>query len=134
MDETSWKALWEELHDQGDVGTASYAAIALIADVLADATLVPTHAYWLAAAIEIGWQNPYPRKPPFEPNPELPEWLTGDYFKALDQFVEWGLRDFRTADGNMRERGILALLAARKGFPLLADMCFLDEEELGRDL
>lgn len=129
-DPEMWKRLWEELYHQGNVGEASYAAVEHIVDAVANLSLAPAYAYWLVASIEIGRQNPYERKLPFTPNPPLPTWIAEDYFGALDRLTEMALRDFVAASGLEQKDGILALLAARSHRPVLADLCFLNEDEL----
>ena len=65
--------LYENLHHQGDVGTASYASVP---------TLVECGCLDLVAIIEIArLQNP---------NPDIPDWLASDYLAALESIEKPG--------------------------------------------
>jgi hypothetical protein len=71
---SAWPELWNELHHQGDLGLASFAAIPELVRVHAARGIADWNTYALAATIEEARDNPN--------NPKLPEWLREDYERA----------------------------------------------------
>jgi hypothetical protein len=104
---SAWDALWQELHHQGDVGEASYAAVPHLVRIHRQRGVVDSHTYALVATIEVvrGRRG----------NPEVPSWLKAAYDEALDELAEVGLRDLSRAEGPEATRCILAVLALWKG-------------------
>ena len=69
---TTWHELWDELHHQGDVGDASYAAIPHLVRIHRRRGIVDWNTYALVAIIELARTE--------KQNPGLPAWLEEDYF------------------------------------------------------
>jgi hypothetical protein len=109
---SAWQELWNELHHQGDVGEASYAAIPHLVRIHRKRGVLDPNTYALTATIEDVRRNPG--------NPAIPSWLLDDYDSALHQLVELGLNDFRHAKEPELVSGILAILAMTKGQLLLS--------------
>ena len=57
-DVSAWEELWQELHHQGDVGEASYAALPALVRVHEARGVADWNTYALAATIEEARQNP----------------------------------------------------------------------------
>ena len=70
-----WAELWEELHHQGDVDIASYAAIPQLVRIASSGTGRDWNFYGLLATIEVARHR--------EGNPPVPAWLKADYDGAL---------------------------------------------------
>ena len=69
--ESAINELWENLYHQGDVGSASYAAVP---------KLVVAGELSLVAAIEVARQR--------ESNPPIPDSIESDYYQALSSAME----------------------------------------------
>ena len=103
----AWDGLWEELHHQGDVGPASYAAIPHIVRICRDRGLVDWNAFAMVGVIELARTEPG--------NPELPDWLRDGYFEAIQRLAEFGASHVLKASDSETLRSILAILAIAKG-------------------
>lgn len=66
-----WEELWNELHHQGDIGIASYAAVPHIVRISAEVSNRDWNFYGLLATIEV--------EPHRKGNPAVPDWLIQDY-------------------------------------------------------
>ena len=102
-----WHQLWEELHHQGDVGDASYAAVPHLVRIYRESGVVDWNTYGIVALIELrrGQGN----------NPELPKWLEEGYFGAIRKLAETGVAQLSKATTPEEIRGILSVLAIQKG-------------------
>ena len=69
-----WHELWEELHHQGDVGAASYAAVPQLVSICGGAAERGVDFYALIALIEIERHRRH--------NPPVPGWLADSYHAA----------------------------------------------------
>jgi hypothetical protein len=105
--ESTWHELWNELHHQGDVGDASYAAVPLLVDVYRKQRVIDWNTYAMVATIELARTKGH--------NPELPEWLKADYFQAIRQLGEIGVAEVFRADEAETVRAILSVIAIAKG-------------------
>lgn len=103
----TWHDLWEELHHQGDVGEASYAAVPHIVRIHRDRGLPGWNVYAIVGVIDLARDN--------EQNPKVPDWLENEYFEAVDKLAEIGLREFAKVDDPEEVRAILSILAISKG-------------------
>jgi hypothetical protein len=107
--------LWEELHHQGDVGSASYAAVSALVEVFSTRDR-DWNFYGLVNIIETCRQGAYQR-----PNPPLPDWLSGEYRDSLSRAVALALMDLQElnvdGDDDAKEtlKQILATIAIGKG-------------------
>ena len=73
-----WDELWQELHHQGDLGEASYAAVPHLLEFARQSKKLDWNVFGLIATIEL--ERPENPKPPKE--------LSADYFAAIDSVPE----------------------------------------------
>lgn len=116
-----WDELWNELHHQGDVGEASYAALVPLAAWASDTDAADWNIYALAATIEAHRAQ--------GANPPAPDWLAGAYARALATLFETALRLLPAAQSDELISSVMAVLAIGKQRPALARMALLTEEE-----
>ncbi|HEX5830362.1 MAG TPA: hypothetical protein VFY16_05225, partial [Gemmatimonadaceae bacterium] len=122
-DEQAWEELWAELHHQGDVGEASYAALTVIADLARRVPARGWSVYALATTIET---ERHARR-----NPPLPGWLADDYARAWATLLELALADLRAAVDPLVVRSALAVVALARGATKLGALIgWLDESEI----
>jgi len=118
-----WDELWNELHHQGDVGVASYAAVPQIVCIAVAATTRDWNFYGLLATIEVERHR--------KSNPALPSWLKADYDSALVRASALALTDLGLAADSATVQAILSVLALTKGeLKLGAMLSALDASEL----
>src|SRR5437867_10950366 len=72
--EAAWNELWNELHHQGDVDDASYAAVPVLAEIHRNSRALGWNVYALCAAIETERHR--------KANPPLPKWVQDEYESA----------------------------------------------------
>jgi hypothetical protein len=124
--EAAWTELWNELHHQGDVGDASYAAVPELVRIHAERNVLDWNTYGLVAIIEVSRQNAH--------NPKLPSWLEDSYHQALQQLANLGLDDFRRASQLELVTSIISILALAKGQPSLGNLAINFDENERREL
>jgi hypothetical protein len=121
-----WEELWNELHHQGDIGEASYAAIPQLVHICQTRKLIDWSLFALAATIEVCRRRP--------PNPPVPEWLAESYNAAWSSLADFGIEALRESNDETTIRSILAVLALHKGLfhlgRLLAEFDASEIEEL----
>ncbi len=102
-----WHELWDELHHQGDVGEASYAAVPQIVRIYRHHDSVDWNTYAIVAIIDLarGRGN----------NPDVPDWLKEEYFATIQELAEIGRADLSRARNAEDVRSILAVIALSKG-------------------
>jgi hypothetical protein len=105
--EATWHELWEELHHQGDVGEASYAAVPHLVRIHRERGLHEWNTYAIVATIDLARGN--------KKNPTLPRWLSNDYFDAIRKLAEIGATEVLTETNTDTVRAILAVLAISAG-------------------
>lgn len=120
----AWHELWEELHHQGDVGEASYAAVPYLVEMCRLRNGV-IWAGWdlcaLVGTIELARRN--------NGNPELPEWCKDDYFSSLADLGALAATDLvRTSDQD-KIRALLCIVALSKSLPIHARFLINYSEE-----
>jgi hypothetical protein len=120
-DPAVWGELWEELHHQGDIGEASYAAIPALVEAYSAQSRPDWNLYALAATIE-GARH-------CGDNPALPVWLADDYNRAWKNLETRALAELPAANDEELVSSILAVLALAKGNVTLARMAMLTEDE-----
>ena len=103
----AWHELWEELHHQGDVGEASYAAVPHLVRIHGERKLDDWNTYALVAVIELARGK--------GKNPEVPEWLKEEYFSAIRDLAKLGSTEILLAKDPEDVRAILSILALAKG-------------------
>ena len=117
-----WDELWQELHHQGDVGEASYAAVPHLVRICAALPRRDWNVYALVSTIEVERHR--------KSNPPLPEWVRADYQKALKDLFELGLSDLAHVEDAVTIRSILGAVALAKGaLKLGVWIAFSDESE-----
>ncbi|WP_395400564.1 hypothetical protein ACHMW6_24095 [Pseudoduganella sp. UC29_106] len=118
-----WDELWNELHHQGDVGVASYAAVPQIVSIAAAATTRDWNFYGLLATIEVERHR--------KSNPALPAWLKADYDSAWVRTSALALTDLGLETDSTTIQAILGVVALAKGeLKLGAMLSNLDASEL----
>jgi hypothetical protein len=69
-----WEELWNELHHQGDVGEASYAAVPHLVSIYGKRPSADWNVYAIVAIIELARKH--------GSNPDVPTWLDSSYFSG----------------------------------------------------
>lgn len=105
--EEAWAELWEELHHQGDIGTASYAAVPHLVRIHKAKRNPDWNLYALVSVIEIERNR--------KTNPVLPDWLKESYQDAWKILFETALSDLPNAKDEITVRVILGVIALAKG-------------------
>ena len=122
LDQGVWDELWGELHHQGDLGEASYAAVPLLVDACV-AGPRDWNFFGLLATIEVERHR--------RSNPPLPDWLAADYVAALAVARDLALSDLATAREPLVVRSALAVVALANGcVELGALLNYLDTGEI----
>ncbi|SCY28544.1 hypothetical protein [Microvirga guangxiensis] len=120
--ELAWEELWENLYHQGDVGSASYAAVPEIVRIIAHTEKPDWNTYALISTIEEARLS--------EHNPPVPEWLEPAYQEAWKRVPELALVHLAPASDETLICSILAALAQAKGQTTLGKLALLTEREL----
>jgi hypothetical protein len=119
----AWDELWSELHHQGDVGEASFAAVTALVDLYSSGRQPDSNLFSLSATVEIERQR--------KGNPPLPEWLREDYERAWQKLAELALTRLRDGVDSDTLQSTLAVLAIARGELKLGAMInHLDSSEL----
>lgn len=118
-----WDELWNELHHQGDVDMASYAAVPQLVGIVSKGIGRDWNFYGLLATIEVARHR--------EGNPPVPDWLKADYDGAWAQAAALALADIGSKIDSPTTRAILSVLALARGeLKLGAMLSGLDESEI----
>lgn len=117
----AWGELWQELHHQGDVGEASYAAVPLLAEMHEMRAVPDWNTYALVATIEEARHNPN--------NPSLPDWLVDDYHAAWKKLQRLAMEELPASSEAELTDSIIAVLAFGKGRISLGQMAMLADDE-----
>lgn len=121
--ENSWDELWEELHHQGDVGEASYAAVPHLIRIAQEHKQGSWELYSFVATIEIERHR--------KSNPAIPDWLMTDYEAAIRNLQILAIADFLEASNPELIRSILGVMAlSKRAIKLGALISFIDNSEL----
>jgi hypothetical protein len=102
-----WSELWENLHHQGDIGIASYAAIPHITRIIQERSIFNFNPFALAVTIELARGQGQ--------NPELPDWLREEYFQALWDMAKYGCDNLNKNWDSSILKSVLSLVAIIKG-------------------
>lgn len=117
----AWHELWGELHHQGDVGEASYAAVPQLVRIHGERKLDEWDTYALVAVIELARAK--------GKNPEVPDWLEEEYFSAIQDLAKLGLTEIMGAKDPEQIRVILSIVALAKGARTYARFLLDNSEE-----
>ena len=121
--DASWAELWNELHHQGDVGDASYAAIILLTDIFQSRSPTDWNLFALAATIEVERHR--------TTNAPIADWLLDDYRRAWEALVEMALTSLRShADALLVQSALAVVAVGRNAVKLGALIIGLDCSEL----
>lgn len=121
--EDAWDELWEELHHQGDVGEASYAAVPHLVRVGRLSPKRDWNLYSLVSTIEIERHR--------KTNPPVPDWIAESYFGAWEELLALALGDLREVRDPLTLRSILGAVALARGdLKLGALLAYSDESEV----
>jgi hypothetical protein len=115
------KDLWGNLLHQGDVDTAAYASVPMLAKIIEGSAVGDWNAYALMASIEEGRLSGR--------NPPVPSLLRDQYFAAWAAIVKPALRDLALVEDDLGVRSILAVLAHAKGQHSLGVLALCTEDE-----
>jgi hypothetical protein len=102
-----WAELWQELHHQGDVGEASYAAVPHLVRIHRQRGVKDWNTYAIVTTIELARDS--------RENPPIPTWLKQEYDSAIRELADIGLAELTVATDTEMVRSILAILAISKG-------------------
>jgi hypothetical protein len=107
----AWGELWDELHHQGDIGEASFAALPHLVRIHECRGVADPNTYAIAAIIELSRDN--------AANPQLPPDLQQFYEPAWRRLIEIGLNELNKTEDDALITNILAVLAIGKGMRTL---------------
>jgi hypothetical protein len=109
--DSCWKEVWDELHHQGDVDTASYAVLPYLVD-LARQQRRDWNLYAYAAIVtsQVGRGL----------NPSVPDFIKPAFDDALRELFEFALSDLRAGSSLATTRFILSFIAAYAQGPELS--------------
>jgi hypothetical protein len=102
-----WKELWNELHHQGDVGEASYAAVPHLVRIYKERPTADWNIYAIVATIDFARKSNI--------NPEVPVWLLDSYFRAFQELASIGSQEILQSSGPELVESILSVLALARG-------------------
>jgi len=102
-----WQELWNELHHQGDVGDASFAAVPFLVRISHERGVIDWNTYAIVAIIELARTE--------GKNPDVPEWIAEDYFQAIRKLAEIGTKEVMQAEAADDVCAILSVIAIEKG-------------------
>jgi hypothetical protein len=105
--EEAWDRLWDELHHQGDVGDASYAAVPLLVEAHRKRGVAEWNTYAIVSIIELARTE--------RGNPDVPAWLSDEYFEAIRKLSKSGICEIAEVDDLELVRAILGTIALSKG-------------------
>jgi hypothetical protein len=105
--DNAWDELWNELHHQGDIGEASFAAVPHLVRIHERRSVPDWNTYLLAAIVELARDDPR--------NPKLPADFRKSYEIAWTRLVEIGLRELKAAESETLVTSIIAVVAIAKG-------------------
>jgi hypothetical protein len=117
-----WSELWDELHHQGDVDSASYAAVPHLVRVHRLRDVADWNTYSLVGAIE-HWRSS-PR------NPAIPAWLKSGYDEAWRALPALAMRDLARSEDPLLTRCALGVVAMARGLRRAGEILleFTDDE------
>jgi hypothetical protein len=118
----AWKELWNELHHQGDVDEASYAAVPHLVRIHAARGIPDANTYAMVAVIELARRA--------DRNPVLPSYLQKAYDAAWRHLVELGIRELGAAKDRDLVSSIIGVIAIAKEQPALGTLStYFSEDE-----
>ena len=120
--EVIFTELWNNLHHQGDVGTASYLAVPQLVIICINKKSLDWNFIGLCVLIENCRLEGH--------NPELPKEYQDHYFESLTQLERYLLLNFKNITDQTALRLALALFATVNGQPSLGKAIEILDEDL----
>jgi hypothetical protein len=108
-----WNDLWDELHHQGDVGPASFAAVPYLLEYARRGPTLDWNVFGLIAVIEL-------ERVPYCRNRRMPQELTEAYFTAIAQLPEVVATHPQKEWGPELTQHIVTCIALARGQRMLA--------------
>jgi hypothetical protein len=105
--EETWHELWDDLHHQGDVGEASYAAVPHLVRIYRNHVAPDWNTYAIVAIIELARDKGN--------NPSVPKWFEEDYFSAIQELAKMGATEVLSTKDPEAVRAILGIMSIAKG-------------------
>lgn len=121
-----WHELWDELHHQGDVGEASFAAVPFLVRSYRKRGFLDWNTYAIVAIIELARKE--------GKNPDVPQWLEEDYYQAIRELAEIGATEVLQAESAEDVRAILSIIAIAKGLRMHRELLVKYAEDEVRDI
>ncbi|HUA93516.1 MAG TPA: hypothetical protein VL991_13175 [Terracidiphilus sp.] len=121
-----WHELWEELHHQGDVGEASFAAVPFLVSSYIRRGVLDWNTYAIVAIIELAREE--------GKNPDIPPWIEHDYFRAIRELAEIGTKEVLLAETGEDVRAILSVIAIEKGLRIHSELLLKYAEDELREI
>lgn len=120
--EQLWDTLWEELYHQQDIGSASYAAVVCLADILQQQPAYAPQIYSFTLAVELAHLEPELNNPP------PPDWLEAEYQTALTRIYEHARDAIGTITDEYHLYSALGIIALYKKQFQLANLLIASSE------
>src|SRR6266496_294203 len=105
--QTAWSEVWDELHHQGNVGTASYVAVPHLVEIYCKLGIADWNTYAIVAVIELARNQ--------RQNPEVPQFIEADYFRAIEELARIGQSEILRVEEPETIRAMLGIIAIAKG-------------------
>ncbi len=102
-----WRELWDELHHQGDVGEASFAAVPFLVKSYRERGVTEWNTYAIVAIIDLARKE--------GKNPDVPRWIADEYFLAIRELAKLGATEVLGAGNAEDVRAMLGVIAIEKG-------------------
>ncbi len=116
----SWSELWNELQHQGDLGTASYAAVPYLTKIQQEQKNFDWNFFALVSVIEIERYR--------KTNPNIPDWLEIPYQEAWNVIITLGLEELQKTSDQLTVRAALGAVAIGKGLRDYGAMITISDE------
>ncbi|MGA3373919.1 MAG: hypothetical protein ABSC48_19425 [Terracidiphilus sp.] len=101
-----WEELWDELHHQGDVGEASFAAVPHLVRIYRKRGIVDWNSFAIVAIIELARKE--------GKNPDVPQWLQEGYFRAIQDLAEIAVTEILRTNEPDTVRAMLSIVAIER--------------------
>jgi hypothetical protein len=124
--DAAWRELWDELHHQNDVDTASYAAVPWLVRIHEERGVADWNTYGLLITIELAQGRRH--------NPPIPEHFKRAYDTAWKRLTEIALTELEAAEDETLVSCIIAVLAIGKGHRELGRFAAEFDEEERKDI
>ena len=121
-----WEARWNELHHQGDVDLASYAALPHLVHTCKAHAVKDYNPYSIVTVIELARNH--------GKNPDVPSWLADGYFDSIQEPATVGMHELTQLSDPLLVRAVLGVPALAKGLRTYARFLLENSEEELLDL